>query len=176
MAGCGPPRTVGEARTTVAASTSSLASSPISVRITLQGNDGNVFSHQGAGQVLDHFPGAAVHGNEGDQHLVAHLIGSPFLIGLEDEFGARIDHPVAGGDHVQVQCPQLLQMLADIAAERHHDLGKIALGRLIGMALVPEQRLALGQVRTEKVAVKKALCPRANRSAWFRANGPRARK
>ncbi|MCK7536242.1 MAG: hypothetical protein MZV63_37280 [Marinilabiliales bacterium] len=75
------------------------ASSPISVRVRLNGFTVIPAGDQGIGEVLHHLLRASVHRDVRDHDFVFHRIGYPVSIGIEDELRVFVDRAVAGCDH-----------------------------------------------------------------------------
>ena len=110
--------------------------------------------HQSLGQIIDHERGAAVHGHKGQHHQVLRRVQGPVGVGLEDPGRLVVHLAVAGGDQVDLQTCQLLQVLGDNGPEGQHDLAEVALGRLVHPALVGHEQVAGGDVRAEEVAAE----------------------
>ena len=110
---------------------------------------------QGGRQMLDHAPGAAVHGHEGQDDQIGRRGRGPLPGGGHDPVGLVVDLAVAGSDHVDGQAGQLVQVLFDHGPKRGHDLGEVALGRLAHPARVGDEQLRGGDVGAEEIAAEK---------------------
>ena len=104
--------------------------------------DRNAPGNEGIGKVLHHLLGAAMHGHVRDHYFVFYFIGDPFRVCIEDKVRVFMHRPMARGDQVYFESPDLFEVPPDTAAERHHDLGIIPLCRDIKVGTVGYEEVA----------------------------------
>ena len=129
-------------------------------------------------QVIDHLERAVVHAHERQTDDVLRLAARPVAVGLDDEGRVVVHRPVARSDQLDRVLRDLVDVLQHLAAERHHDLGVVALGAVVHLVLVGEH-IAGGVVRAEEVAAEEDLVllqPRAHRLGPVHPRGEEERE
>ena len=119
--------------------------------------DNHAALRQRGGQIIDHQFGAAVHRDVGNHHDIRKPVRHPLLIRRKDALHMVIDRAVAGRDQVERQRPDFFEIALHAAAERHHDLGIVTLGRRDHRRVFACVQARRGDVRAQEVARKQDL-------------------